>query len=69
MGSTFSVENEGNLINLEDADHEMLMVFLCHKKGEVEVSRYTINRREKVTSLDNKTLFVSYGGAEIMCWT
>ncbi|KAG5570310.1 hypothetical protein H5410_060076 [Solanum commersonii] len=45
----------------------MLAVILSREKGDIEVWRYKINgkelEREKITSLDNKTLFVSSGGS------
>ncbi|KAK4730786.1 hypothetical protein R3W88_023774 [Solanum pinnatisectum] len=52
----------------EDVDNEgMLAVFLSHHEGRVEVWRYKMNgevlEREKITSLDNKTLFVSSEGS------
>ncbi|KAK4730830.1 hypothetical protein R3W88_023818 [Solanum pinnatisectum] len=52
----------------EDIDNGgMLAVILSREKGDVEVWRYKINgkelEREKITSLDNKTLFVSSGGS------
>ncbi|KAG5584126.1 hypothetical protein H5410_044560 [Solanum commersonii] len=52
----------------EDVDNEgMLAVFLSHHEGKVEVWRYKMNgevlEREKITSLDNKTLFVSLEGS------
>ncbi|KAG5584776.1 hypothetical protein H5410_045210 [Solanum commersonii] len=58
-----------HVYTVEDVDNEgMLVVFLCHQEGEVEVWRYKMNRkvleREQITSLDNnKTLFVSSGGS------
>ncbi|XP_015086831.1 F-box protein At4g00893-like [Solanum pennellii] len=52
----------------EDGDNGgMLAVILSREKGDVEVWRYKINgkelEREQITSLDNKTLFVSSGGS------
>ncbi|XP_027767522.1 F-box protein At4g00893-like [Solanum pennellii] len=53
----------------KDVDNEgMLVVFLSHHEGKVEVWRYKMNgevlEREKITSLDNnKTLFVSSVGS------
>ncbi|XP_075080612.1 F-box/kelch-repeat protein At3g18720-like [Nicotiana tabacum] len=47
----------------------ILAVFLTHNEGKVEVWRYKydINKRilerEQITSLDNKTLFVSFGAS------
>lgn len=57
-----------HIYTVEDVDNEgMLVVFLCHHEGEVEVWRYKLNgkvlEREQITSLDNKTLFVSSGGS------
>ncbi|KAG5584212.1 hypothetical protein H5410_044646 [Solanum commersonii] len=52
----------------EDVDNGgMLAVILSREKGDVEVWRYKINgkelEREQITSLDNKTLFVSSAGS------
>ncbi|OIT00826.1 f-boxkelch-repeat protein [Nicotiana attenuata] len=50
----------------EDVDNGgILAVFLTHEEGKVEVWRYNMNggvlEREQITSLNNKTLFVSFG--------
>uniref|UniRef100_A0A1S3ZBV8 KIB1-4 beta-propeller domain-containing protein n=1 Tax=Nicotiana tabacum TaxID=4097 RepID=A0A1S3ZBV8_TOBAC len=45
----------------------ILAVFLIHEEGKVEVWRYNMNggvlERKQITSLNNKTLFVSFGAS------
>jgi len=50
----------------EDTDNGgILVVFVTHEEGEVDIWRYKMNgeelKKERVTSLENKTLFVSFG--------
>ncbi|XP_060201102.1 F-box protein At1g49360-like [Lycium barbarum] len=70
-GKPFSRRKETairKIYTVEDVDNEgMLAVFLTQEEDNVEVWRYKINgrvlKREKITSLDNKTLFVSLGAS------
>uniref|UniRef100_M0ZU72 F-box protein family n=1 Tax=Solanum tuberosum TaxID=4113 RepID=M0ZU72_SOLTU len=56
------------IFTAEDIDNGgILVIFLTHEEGKVDIWRYKMNgeelEKEKVTTLEDKTLFVSYGGS------